>query len=744
MRRILAVISLLALVSSACSRGVEGRRPNVLLITLDTVRADRLGCYGWQAASTPELDRIASEGALFENVWTPVPFTMPAHTTMLSGVYPSGHGLHVNYTGIVSDQVRLLPEILQQEGYRTGAFVAARVLHSDFGLGRGFEHFSNVPEGGQTELEQVQRPGDQVTDEALAWIAEEDPRPFFAWVHLFDAHEPHVAPPGFEQSGRDAYDSEITFLDSQVGRLLAALEAGGDDAETLLLVTADHGEGLGEHGEPSHGLFVYASTLHVPLLMRWPSRIPAGGRPKQLAGLVDLLPTILAQLDLASPPGVEGRDLGPLLHAQELPAQPLYFESEYAARTLRWAPLRGLISYPWKLIEAPQPELFDLSGDPGELENLAQAEPERVERMRTALGKLRASMSRHDATLILQDEKLDKELKNLGYLGGAETPGLDEVPLQQLRDPKAGLEIFLDLRRADSLRETGEGESQLPALLALAESLVERSPESPSLWSLLAEARTQAKAWPQVEQALRRCLELKPDVPWRISALADAVREQGRTDEALALYLRALELEPSLGQTHSRIGMIQAQRGELPLAIESFRRFCELEPSSSNAHTNLANALLAAGQVDQGILSLERALVCDPDCLPALRTLSEALRFRGRQAQAVEMLRRGLELAPEDPTLLSSLAWMLSTSATSSLRRPEEALQLARRACARQPGSAQHLDVLAAAQAAGGNTQAAILSAQEALSLATGPQAGLQPRIQAHLALYRQGKPVVE
>ncbi|MFT4542605.1 MAG: arylsulfatase A-like enzyme/cytochrome c-type biogenesis protein CcmH/NrfG [Planctomycetota bacterium] len=719
---------------------LEGR-PNVLLITLDTVRADRLGCYGWEAAETPAIDALAKDGALFANAYSHVPFTMPSHSTMLTGLHPSGHGLHVNYTGVLGEELLYLPDILQGKGYRTSAFIAARVLHDEFGLGRGFDHYSNVPEGGKTEYEQVQRPGDTVCDEAIAWIRSAPNRPFFSWVHMFDAHEPRMTPPGFEGVGSDVYDSEIAFCDAQVARLLSCLDELGLRENTLVIITSDHGEGLGQHDERDHGLLVYDTTLRVPLILNWPDSIQPGSQIADLAGLVDLTPTILGQLGWNAASKLEGRDLSPLLMGESMASQPLVFESEYAARTLRWAPLRGLISYPWKFIEAPTPELYNLSTDPGELVNLAELEAERLQRMRSSLASARDQLGKRRASLIVKDDALDKELQDLGYLGGDDESTVDAEEIASLRDPKHSIEIFEDVRRAQELRDKKDH----AVLLPLAKSLVSRSPESPSMWSLLGETHIEAKQWAEAEQAWSKCLELKPDVAWRIGMLADSIREQGRVADALVLYRRALDLEPTLGQMHSRVGTIHAQRGEIPLALASFKSFAELEPKSANAHTNLANALLSSGQMEQGIRSLERALDCDPACLPALRTMSEALRAAKRHPEAVRTLREAIALVPKDISFQSKLAWLLSVSSDPSVRSPEEGLRLAEQCLAAQAGNPLLLQTLAAAQAANAKYNEAVASAERAIDLAQGklPARSID-QIRAQLDVYRQGQAIAE
>ena len=345
--------------------------PNLLLLTLDTTRADRLGCYGYAAAQTPALDAIAARGVRVEQAYCAVPLTLPSHVSLLTGTYPPANGIRVNGGGMLSAELPTLAEEFQIRGYRTGAFVAAWVLSATFGLDRGFDHYDDDVGGhdGSTEIGS-ERPADAVCDAALDWLDRQPDVPFFAWVHFFDPHTPYAPPPGYRQASADPYDGEITFMDAQLGRLTAWLDERQLREKTLIVVAGDHGESFDEHGETEHGMLIYDTTLHVPLIFSFPARLPAGTVLSTGGRLTDVFPTVADLLGWKAPPGTDGISLTPALRAGEGRFPTTYAESRYPRQSFGWAALRSLITAEWKYIDAPQPELYDRDGDAQELTNL--------------------------------------------------------------------------------------------------------------------------------------------------------------------------------------------------------------------------------------------------------------------------------------------------------------------------------------------------------------------------------------
>ncbi|HWX24309.1 MAG TPA: sulfatase, partial [Vicinamibacteria bacterium] len=361
-------------------------RKNLLLVTIDTLRADHLGAYGDKDASTPTLDALARRGVLFENAHTVAPLTGPSHATILTGVYPPVHGVRDNATFVLGSSHPALASVLKSRGYTTAGFVAALPLIGAFGFSQGFDTFSEEFHADPSLGQEAKRPGNEVVDAVLRWLGTPKTAPFFAWVHLYDPHAPYAPPPPFLDRFRDRpYDGEIAFADAQVGRILEALSRSKQGQETLVAVLADHGEGLGEHGEKTHAVLIYESTLRIPFILAGPG-VPSGRVVKEAVGSVDVVPTLLGLLGVEAPAGLPGRDLRPALLGRPLLPRALYSESLFGRLNCRWATLRGLTEGPFKLIDGVAPELYDLEKDPGETQDLAGSSAERVTRMRNTLG----------------------------------------------------------------------------------------------------------------------------------------------------------------------------------------------------------------------------------------------------------------------------------------------------------------------------------------------------------------------
>jgi len=419
-------------------------RPSVLLITLDTTRADKLGCYGSRQGLTPSLDEFSRRCTVFERCEASVPQTMPSHTTILSGLQPYTHGVRKNLEVLVPPTIPFLPEEMARAGYRTGAFVSAYVLMGRYGMSRGFEVYDDSF-GDPRDTSIVDRPADRTLEPALAWISAQR-GPWFAWVHLFDPHVPYAPPEPFRTRFPKApYDGEVAFMDAQLGRFFAALGARGLLDPTLVVICGDHGESLGEHGENTHGIFIYESTTHVPLMVHLPGQ-GQGKRVSEAVGLVDIAPTLRDLLGLPRPPQVDGASFAPALRGGALAGRPLYMESLEGLDSFGWAPLYGRVQEGYKFILAPRVELYDLQKDPGEKSNRAAAELARTKQMRAELsseiGRAHPVVSK---TLDLGKEEIES-LKSLGYIAG--TPGRAGA---SYADPKDGIQDIVEHSRATDL-----------------------------------------------------------------------------------------------------------------------------------------------------------------------------------------------------------------------------------------------------------------------------------------------------
>lgn len=711
--------------------------PSVVLVTLDTTRADRLGCYGHAAARTPNLDALATGGARFTQARSHVPLTLPSHATLLTGVHPPGTGLHVNFQGVLPEELPTVAQLLRARGWRTGAFVSAWVLDAAFGLARGFEVYDDVEADPRHPDAKAERTADRTIDAALAWLREAGDAPVFLWVHLFDPHDPYEPPPPFDAL-ESPYDGEIAFVDQEFGRLLEALAPRRAAGELVLCVAGDHGEALGEHDEDTHGLFLYDATMRVPLLFEAPGRIPPGTVVSAPVGLVDVAPTLLVLAGVDVPASVEGRSLLARCTGDASPARPVYLENEYPRRSFGWAALRGLVAEDRKLIRGPGLELYDLDEDPGELRDLATAEAQSAERLATALESLRRSLALREAGAVDGGVEETRRLAALGYVAGetGELEGDDSA----LADPRERTAVFRGAMRAKRLSDEGRHAE----VLATLEPLLAISPESDQLWGLAGSAYLALGRYAEAAEALERSLRTREDDAARLVELGDALRALSRVDEARARYEQAIESDPNLGQAHSRLGLLFAQAGEFERALAEFRRFVELEPDSANAHTNLANALLAVRRFEEGIAELRTALAKDPQCGPAFDSLWRALDVVGRWAEATTTLREACRVT-RDGRLVRELARRLAVRADARPTTPREPLELALATMPNGPRTAREHDLVAICAAAAGDFERAI--AEERAALAAAREAGdrlLETQAAQRLELFQRRQPYRE
>jgi choline-sulfatase len=648
----LALILTLPLAWS-CSRGGE-RNPNLLLVTIDTVRADHLGCYGDRDAITPFLDRLAGEGVRFDAASSTVPLTLPSHATILSGLLPVHHGLRNNGAGALPAGTGTLATLLAGAAgntarYRTGAFVGAFVLDGRFGLKAGFEVYDDdIPRDPKAGVSlEAERPGREVVDRALAWLAAQpEGRPFFLWVHLYDAHAPYTPPPAWaaRHPGRP-YDGEISEVDEQVGRLLAELDRRGASGKTVVAVTADHGEALGEHGELTHGLLLYEPTLHVPLILRAPGRL-APRVVRTPMSLVDLAPTLAGLLGKAfAGPGVrprDGRDLAPdLLAGREPGGAEVYAESQYPA-IFGWSPLAALRRRDLKYISAPKPELYDLGKDPKETTNLLD---------RSAAGPalgFAARLAEIEAGAVAAprspaDTETRARLASLGYAtGGTAKPKAAAAGANSSKiDPKAMVDLFQRFERANDRLQDGDA-----AALSELEALVAADPANPVFRGKLAEAwrnrRDFAKAVPLYQQAAAAA----PEDPDSWYNLAAALQEAGRLAEARSAIERGLKLDASRPEAHNTLGIVEMGEGKLEPARREFELAAQLDPRNARALNNLGNVLKAMGRLDDAEHAYQRSAALAPRYAEPLNGLGTLEVERDRPRAALPYFERALELAP--------------------------------------------------------------------------------------------------
>ena len=713
-------------------------RLNVILITIDTLRADRLSCFG-SDVRTPHLDRLASEGLLFTNASTTVPFTLPAHSSIMTGTYPPFHGVRENVGYYLSEDNLTLAQILGEAGWQTAGFVSAFVLDSRWGIGRGFEHYFDDFDLGAFEdanLGSVQRPGSETLAAALGWLDRRDSqRPFFLWLHLFDPHDPYTPPEPYRSQypGRP-YDAEVAYTDQLIGEFIDQLERRDLLDRSALVVTADHGEGLGDHDETFHGYFIYDSTVHVPLILRLPDGDAAGQRFDTAVSHVDIVPTVLEITGQPAPERLHGRSLLSVL--DDAGDSRVYTESFYPLLHDGWAPLRSLRSATHKYIESPTPELFDLKTDPGEANSLFASEPGVGRVMARALLDLAERLEEGAATAAAPDldEQTLAQLRALGYMAGpSETTVSGYDPSVPRQDPKAKIHLHRQLMRAQGRVSAGDDDEaarllrqalaedpelidahQLLGNIELAGGRAETAAghferalalddrHKPSLFGLA----TSHQRLDRLDQALlgfHRLLDIAGQDSKATLAIADIEVERGdlaaaesalkraatpgapallfnrlgevqalsnRPTEARLSFEQAIASNPRLSQPHFNLAVLAEGSGDFEQARSRYETAIDLAPRHYQAQFNLGRLVGKLGDRGRERELLELAIVSKPDFAIGHFFLGKALMEAGELERAEAVSRAGLAILEE-----SQLGWFVLADILNRRGRPTEAAQ---------------------------------------------------------------------
>ena len=628
--------------------GIAPADLNLLVITLDTTRADRIGAYGYASAATPVLDRLAREGVLFEQATTSAPITLPAHSTIFTGRFPPAHGVRDN-GGFYLDPAQLtLAEMLRERQVRTGAFVAAYVLDAKWGLDQGFDtYFDNfdLSKYRGISLGDIQRPANEVVDEALAWLDGARGSRFFGWLHLYDPHTPYEAPEPYRSrfEGRP-YDGEIAFTDAQVGRVVEYLERHGLLDRTVVVIAGDHGESLGDHGEEAHGFFIYESVLRVPLLVRAPYASMRGRRVADPVRTIDVLPTALDLLGVPAPPSVEGRSLAPLMTGQ-VPGLDLeaYAEATYPLHHFGWSDLRALRSGRFKLIAAPRPELYDLQNDPAEARNLFEERRSLGDNMLARLQEIERAMSTEGVSTEPTpeiDPDARERLAALGYVGTfvATTADADRASLP---DPKDKVHLFNLMTNA---RELSKGEDRFTRVVGMLKQVVREDPKVIDAWFMLGNEHVKEDRPSEAIEYFKRALALKPDYDIAVVNMANAYRRLGRDDEALVGYRRFLELDPRNPQVRYQVAQILIDRKQLADARAELEAALAQEPKLAAARNALGVIALQEGHLARAEEEIREAIRQRPDVRLAHYNLAVIAESRGDLTTAEQQYIREIEL----------------------------------------------------------------------------------------------------
>ncbi len=630
----------------------EGR-PSLLLITLDTTRADRLGCYGYNNGLTPALDRLAHEGVLFEQAFTEVPTTLPSHASMMTGLHPPEHGLRVNGTRTLDIALPTLAETLHERGYRTAAFIASATLDSQNGLDRGFETYQDdmadsYPHDESEPLTSY-RPGDVVTDLALEWLANGDERPFFCWVHLFDPHNPyfeHEALKGTRFEGEKSYDAEIAFMDMQVARLIEQLVSSGTREGVLVVAAGDHGEGLSGDRERGHGFMLYEATLHVPLIFSQPGRIPEGRRVHAMVSLVDLHPTLLEMLGFDDLEMRSGRSLARAVRGGDIEPASCYGETDLPLTSFGWSPLRSLTTPRWKYIRSPRRHLYDRAADPLESENIFASNPEVAEELERELRAMEEGMILHAAAEVDLTTEQIQRLASLGYVAGPS--GYVDQDYSSLRDVEDGIPALQLLQRASELgreRRYGELVEQLREILDL-------SPESVIFRKKLATALLRAGRTAEGVEELREYLDQVPEDPDALFIMGVAHARKNEPLPAARFFLRAIEVRPDHSGAHGAMAsLLQAHKD--PIGASRHQNLEHGLPIKAVAHYDMGVILTGKGMLPEAVAEYEKALELAPHDLPSRYRLAGVLELSGELDRANEQYAEALKYEADDPLALA-------------------------------------------------------------------------------------------
>ncbi len=676
----LACSALAASLFCAKERPPEGRL-NFLLITIDTLRADRLSCYSSPYLKTPNIDSLAEKGLLFSRAFSHCPLTLVSHTNILLGVTPLYHGVRANANFVVGKEFLTLAGHLKTFGYATGAIVGGYPLHSKFGLTQGFDTYDDdFGEPGQKKPAPLERKAGVVVDRALAWLKSRS-SPWFLWVHCYDPHEPYEPPAPFsDQYKMQPYDGEVAYVDFALGRLLAYLKENRLFDNTVIVLTGDHGESLGQHGELTHGLLAYNSTLWIPLLIVSPGLGP--GKVDQNVSHIDIFPTVCDLLRVAKPSFLQGVSLLPAMGGKAMPRRPIYFESMDPYYRMDCAPLQGFIDGPEKFIESPRPELYSLESDFDELNNLAGQK--KLEGYRKKLGQMIKDLSNpiaHQSERRIDREALEK-LKSLGYVSSTSP----QESRKEVFGPDDDIKVFLPFyNRAleamdlDKKGKVNEAIALLTRLIderkgfvtayydlaqvyyhmdRLSEAInvlklgMERVPPDYELFSNFVSSLVIARRYDEVIAAIKgskfQAMETDP-AAW--VNLGVAYSNKGDLDNAKTAYEKALSLDEhnptvynNLAAVYLRLSRKTTDQILFARCIEYFKKAIELDPSYVSPYNGLGAAYSLTGNLDGAITCWEKALKLKPDSGEALLSLGLAYLDKGEGAKALGYLNKYKEL----------------------------------------------------------------------------------------------------
>ncbi|MBN1222089.1 MAG: sulfatase-like hydrolase/transferase [Candidatus Aminicenantes bacterium] len=646
---------------------------NILLIIIDTLRADRVGFSGYDI-ETPHMDSLAFKGTSFTDATCQYPMTLPSHASIMTGTFPQFHGIRSNGNYYLKKDFITLAEVLKTNGFVTSAFIASVVLDSKYGLSQGFDHYDDTLKT-PDYLEDIesQSLAQDVYRSAKNWFDSNHPKKFFMWVHFYDPHAPYLPPSPFDKKYENPYDGEVAYTDVYVGKLIDMLKEKGVYKNTLIVLTGDHGEGLGEHNELTHAIFLYDTTVKVPLLFHCPGFIPQGSVLDGPARTVDIMPTILDMLKIKNPDSVQGRSLIPMMEKKKTGELFSYAETYFPFLSNGWAPLKCLRDKGFKFIKAPKPELYDLSVDPEELHNILNENPQTARKMLKQLDEFEA---KYQAEKTVDKRHLSlEERESLESLGYVEFFDEEDLKKTGLADPKDKIQLFNRIQTADDLL----GERKFEEAQAILNSVLLSDPGNPGIHYLLAQTHFENGRYEDAVSELIQVLEvnkrnttaflqlglcylnlgrlteaekefdvvfhLTPEDVDSLSVIATAFREKGDLIKSREYIERAVALDGENLKLRLQLAEVLEMMQEDEKALLEFESVLAKDPGNAQAYLGLGLYHLNRGDLERGISRLERSLSLSPSPLVYF-SLGLAYKMVGREQEALKMLQKYLEAAP--------------------------------------------------------------------------------------------------
>lgn len=762
---------------------------NVLLISIDTCRADYLSCYGYHKKTSPNIDAIADEGILFENTYSPVPLTLPAHSSMMTGTIPPYHGIHDNLGYQLDDSNLTLAEILKEEGFNTAAVISAFILDSQFGIDQGFDTYDDDFVNEYNPTGTSQRRGEEVSSHAMEWLDKNQKKPFFLFLHYYDPHAPYDPPDIYKpqnisvdlenaEIARKFYAGEITYVDHCIGQVIDKLKALGIYDSTLIIITGDHGEAIGDHGEKTHGYFIYDESLKVPLIIKIPGS-KNSKRIKDNVGLIDLVPTVCSLLGISLNEPVHGVDLSGYFDdpTKRIKKRVLYCESMNPTK-YNCNSLLGLVDGGWKYIQTTRPELYNLLEDPQESKNVIEKETHRARILQDQLRQILEQQVRKVGSggRLELDEESKKRLESLGYI--ANDSVVEEYDFDQSKDdPKDLIQFHNNNSKLISYIHVGRiteaeelcsmmlkerpdwavGYCQMGKIATAKEDLktaidhylkaLQFDTDRFEIYDILGGLFSQTDDFEKAIVHFNKSLKLNPYKADSYYKIGVAYSHLGKLDEAVYNWQNAIKLDYNdKAIVHENIADALIFQGKIENAITHWKESLKINPDNINVKINLAKALVKKGQLEVALVQLKDSFILDPDQPMVCNMIAEILYTQGRIPDAIEYWKKGLELKPEWPVVLNNLAWILATHKDDNIRNPVEAMKYAQKACElTNYKSHESLDTLSAALASAGKFEEAVTKAEEALKISV--SLGLQKKtdqVKKRIELYRLGRPYRE